>query len=52
MVRAWVHKKLLKLSNTFQHDKYADYHISIQDGVPVGVKKLKQKKKNDVKKHN
>jgi len=52
MVRAWVHKKLLQLSNTFQEDKYAEYNIRIQDGVPVGVKKLKQKKKNDVKKHN
>ncbi len=52
LVRAWVHKKLLQLNNTFQTDKFAEYNIQVQNGVPVGVKKIKDKERKQEKNTN
>jgi hypothetical protein len=42
--------QLLKLNNTFMENPFSEYNVKVQNGIPVGAKKIKDIKKPKNKK--
>ncbi len=49
MMKVWVHERFFFLQKLFQKDRYAEYNIRIQNGIPVKVKKIRKRKEKKKK---